>query len=31
MKDEDAAQIDILIRGGEFLEKASSDDFIPPR
>lgn len=31
MKDEDAAQIDILIRGGEFSEKASSDDFIPPR
>lgn len=31
MKDEDAAQTDILIRGGEFLEKVSSDDFIPPR
>lgn len=29
MKDGEAAQIDILIRGSEFLEKASSDDFIP--
>lgn len=31
MKDEDAAQIDILIRGSEFLEKASSENFIPLR
>lgn len=29
MKDGEAAQIDILIRGSELLEKASSDDFIP--
>lgn len=31
IQDEDAAQIDILIRGSEFLEKASSDNFIPLR